>query len=122
MRTRFLQPLALAAVTIASAASQSENSRFVEQISWKVVQAVMPELAKHPELLSGSAKFSFQLDPQGHQNRVRVSSSSHNRFVEQTILRTIRASKFAPVPKRVLAEGPYKSIEIVCEWSLTRPQ
>jgi TonB family protein len=122
MRTRLVLLVAVAAVGIASAASQSENSRFVEHISWKVVQAVMPELAKHPELLSGSAKFSFRLDPQGHQSNVRVSSSSHNRFVEQTILRTIRASKFEPVPKRVLAEGPYESMGIVCEWSLTRPQ
>src|SRR5947199_8510523 len=96
MRTRFLLPLALAAGTIASAASQSENSRFVEQISWNVVQAVMPKLAKHPELLSGSAKFSFRLDSQGHQSDVRVSSSARNRLVEQTILRTIRASKFEP--------------------------
>ncbi len=45
MSTRFVLLLALAVVSIARAATQSENSSFVEQISSKVVQAVMPELA-----------------------------------------------------------------------------
>jgi hypothetical protein len=30
--------------------------------------------------------------------------------------------RFDPVPKRVLAEGPYEKIRIECEWSLRPPQ
>jgi len=39
------------------------------------LRAVVPELAKHVELLRGSVKFSFRLDRSGHVTRLKVSSS-----------------------------------------------
>lgn len=112
----------LSATGIAAKALESEQSAYVTQVSSVVAHAVMDKLAEHPELLKGSMKFSFRLDPQGHQSDARVISSTSNRFVEQTTLRMIRASKFPPVPKRVIKEGGYKYIEIQCEWSLERPR
>jgi TonB family protein len=85
-------------------ALRSATFSYQTQINTIVLQAVVPELAKHVELLRGSVKFSFRLDRQGYLTNLKVTSSTSNRFVEETTIRMIRAWKFPPIPKKVIAE------------------
>ena len=50
-------------------------------------------------------KCTFQLDRQGHPHKVKVVSSSHNRWAEETARRALAAAKFPPLPKSVIQQS-----------------
>jgi TonB family protein len=65
-------------------------------------------------------KFSFRLDRAGRVTRLKVTSSTSNRFVEQTTLQTIRATKFPPIPKKVIAEQGHDYVDVDNEINIDR--
>jgi len=111
---------ALAQSGIPVEALRSATFSYQTQINTIVLQAVVPELAKHVELLRGSVKFSFRLDCQGRLRSLKVTSSTSNRFVEQTTIQMIRASKFPPVPKKVIAELGHDYVDVDSEINIGR--
>ena len=128
MRTRlvFLILFALSGHTfprsgIPAEALRSATFSYQSQINTIVLQAVIPELAKHFNLLrAGSVKFSFRLDRQGRLSRLKVTSSTSNRFVEQTTIQMIRATKFPPIPKKVIVEQGHHFVDVDSEINLNR--
>ena len=68
-------------------------------------QVVLAELVKHPERVHRmSMKFKFQIDRQGHAHNVKVTSTTHNRWAEETARHALSAAKFPPLPKKVLQQ------------------
>src|SRR5262252_2502504 len=69
-------------------------------------QVVLAELVKHPERIQRmSIKCTFQLDRQGHPHNVKVVSTTHNRWAEETARRALAAAKFPPLPKSVIQQS-----------------
>src|ERR1041385_1791478 len=69
-------------------------------------RVVLAELVKHPERIHRmSMKCTFQLDRQGHPHNVKVVSSTHNRWAEETARGAIAAAKFPPLPKSVIQQS-----------------
>jgi TonB family protein len=101
-------------------AIRSASFAYSSQITTAILQAVVPELAKNFRQLRGSLKFSFHLDRGGHVSVVKVVSSTSNRFVEQTTVRAIRAFRFPPIPKKVIAEQGRDWVDIDSEMTLDR--
>ena len=101
-------------------AIRSASFAYSSQITTAILQAVVPELAKNFRQLHGSLKFSFHLDRGGHVSAVKVVSSTSNRFVEKTTVRAIRAFKFPPIPKAVIAEQGHDWVDIDSEMSFER--
>src|SRR5262245_66573351 len=67
---------------------------------------VLAELVKHPERIHRmSLKCTFQLDRQGHPHSVKVVSSVHNRWAEETARRALAAAKFPPLPKSLIQQS-----------------
>ncbi len=52
-----------------------------------------------------SMKCIFRLDRQGHPHKVKVVSSTHNRWAEETARRALAAAKFPPLPKSVIQQS-----------------
>ena len=88
---------------------------YIANVGEMAGRALMPELAKHRELVKGTTKVSFRVDPAGHPSEIKAVSTPRNQFVEQTILRVVRRMKFPPIPKRILQEGGYTSLEFRTE-------
>jgi hypothetical protein len=42
-----------------------------------------------------------QIDAQGRPHTVKITSKTHNAFIEDTARRTLAAAKFPPIPKKV---------------------
>jgi TonB family protein len=101
-------------------AIRSSSFAYSSQITTTVIQAVVPELAKNFQQLRGSLKFSFHLDRSGHVSAVKVVSSTSNRFVEQTTVRAIRATRFPPIPQKVIAEQGHDWVDIDSEINIDR--
>ena len=60
------------------------------------------EFAKHPDRVHHLAfTFTVQIDAQGRPHNVKITSKTHDRFIEDTARRTLTAAKFPPVPKKV---------------------
>jgi TonB family protein len=127
MRGRLLSAVLIMLFTHAFAQSgipaealRSATFSYQTQINTIILQAVVPELAKHVNLLKGMVKFSFRLNRQGHLNSLKVTSSTSNRFVEQTTIRMIRATKFPPIPKKVIAEQGHDYVDVDSEIDMDR--
>jgi len=99
---------------------RSATFSYQTQINTMVLQAVVPELAKHVNLLKGTVKFSFRLDREGHLKSLKITSSTSNRFVEQTTMRMIRAMKFPPIPQKVIAEQGHDYVDVDSEIDIDR--
>jgi hypothetical protein len=60
------------------------------------------EFAKHAGRVHHLAfTFSVQIDAQGRPHNVKITSKTHNAFIEDTARRTLTAAKFPPIPKKV---------------------
>jgi outer membrane biosynthesis protein TonB len=98
-----------------SAALQSMIDAYIAQVGEMAGNALMPELAKHRELVKGTTKFSFRLDPAGHPSHIEAISAPRNKFVEQTTLRVIRRMTFPAIPKKILQDGGFEYLEFRTE-------
>ncbi len=69
-------------------------------------RVVLAELVKHPERIHRmSVKCTLQLDSQGHPQKVKVVSNTHNRWAEDTARRALAAAKFPPLPKSLVQQS-----------------
>ncbi len=93
------------------------TSLYQSQVSAIASQAVVPEFAKHRERLKGSLKVTFRLDRQGHVKDFKVVSTNSNPWVQETATRMIRAAKFPPIPKKVIAEQGRDWVDVEAKWS-----
>ncbi len=93
------------------------TSLYQSQVSAIASQAVVPEFAKHRERLKGSVKVTFRLDRQGRVKDFKVVSTNSNPWVQETATRMIRAAKFPPIPKKVIAEQGHDWVDVEAKWS-----
>lgn len=69
-------------------------------------KVVLAELVKHPERIHRmTMKCTFQVDKQGHPHNVKVVSSTHNRWAEETARRALATAKFPPLPKSLIQQS-----------------
>ena len=79
---------------------------YADQVTDVARRVVLAELVKHPERIHRiSMKFTFQVDRQGHPHNVKVVSSTHNRWAEETARRALAAAKFPPLPKSLIQQS-----------------
>ena len=93
------------------------TSLYLSQVSAIASQAVVPEFAKHRERLKGSVKVTFRLDRQGRVRDLKVVSTNSNPWTQETATRMIRAAKFPPIPKNVVAEQGHDWVDVEVKWS-----
>jgi TonB family protein len=93
------------------------TSLYQSQVSAIAFRAVVPEFAKHRERLKGSVKVTFRLDRQGRVKDLKVVSTNSNPWTQETATRMIRAAKFPPIPKKVIAEQGHDWVDVEAEWS-----
>lgn len=93
---------------------------YIEQVGTLVRNALIPELAKHPESLSGAVRVALRLDRQGHIDALNVLSTKSNRWVQDTATQVVRTLKLPAVPKEVAAEQGHDWVEFQAEWSFER--
>jgi len=93
------------------------TSLYQSQVSAIASQAVVPEFAKHRERLKGSVKVTFRLDRQGRVKGLKVVSTKSNPWTQETATRMIRAAKFPPIPKTVIAEQGHDWVDVEAKWS-----
>jgi len=125
MRARLfvIIPLICCAQAIAQSGAAAETrlsatSLYQSQISAIAFQAVVPEFAKHREhLKGGSVKVTFRLDREGSVKGLKVVSTNSNPWVQETATRMIRAAKFPPIPKNVIAEQGHDWVDVEAKWS-----
>ena len=115
-------PLICCAQAIAQMGAAAEmrlpaTSLYQSQVSAIASQAVVPEFAKHRERLKGSLKVTFRLDRQGHVKDFKVVATNSNPWVQETATRMIRAAKFPPIPKKVIAEQGRDWVDVEAKWS-----
>ena len=86
-------------------------------------RVVLAELVKHPERIHRmSVKCTFQLDKQGHPHNVKVVSSTHNRWAEETARRALAAAKFPTLPKIVIQQSGTDLASIEYQLDLDEPR
>ena len=86
-------------------------------------KVVLAELVKHPERIHRmSMKCTFQLDKQGHPHNVKVVSSTHNGWAEDTARRALAAAKFPPIPKSVIQQSGSDLANIDYQLDLDEPR
>jgi TonB family protein len=115
-------PLMCCAQAIAQSGAAAETqlpatALYQSQVSAIASQAVVPEFAKHRERLKGSVKVTFRLDRQGRVKGLKVVSTNSNPWVEETAARMIRAAKFPPIPRTVIAEQGHDWVDVEAKWS-----
>src|SRR5262245_54827082 len=89
-----------------AADSDAVGRAYTGQVNGVARRVVLAELVKHPERIHRmSMKCTFQLDRQGHPHNVKVVSSTHNRWAEDTARRALAAAKFPPLPKSVIEQS-----------------
>jgi TonB family protein len=62
-------------------------------------------------------KVTFRLDRQGRVKGLKVVSTKSNPWVQEIATRMIRAAKFPPIPKEVIAEQGHDWVDVEAEWS-----
>jgi TonB family protein len=85
-----------------------------------IVNTLVPEWSKHPERLSGAVRVALLIDHAGHVKVLKVTSSTSNRWVQETALRVVRTVKLPPMPKEVVAEQKKDPVPFEAEWSFER--
>jgi TonB family protein len=85
-----------------------------------IFNTLVPELAKHPERLSGAVSVALLIDRKGHVQVQKVVSTTSNRWVQDTALRVVRSVKLPPMPKQVITEQGHESVQFQAEWSFER--
>ena len=115
-------PLICCTQAIAQSGSGAETrlpatAQYQSQVSAIASQAVVPEFAKHRARLKGSVKVTFRLDRQGRVKGLKVVSTNSNPWTQETATRMIRAAKFPPIPKTVIAEQGHDWVDVEAKWS-----
>ncbi len=96
---------------------QPATEAYLSRVGTIIFNRLAPEMAKHPERLSGALKLALQIDPQGHIQVQKVVSTTSNLWLRDTALRVIHAVKLPPMPKEVGAEQGHAPVDFEAEWS-----
>src|SRR5690348_10308783 len=89
-----------------AADSEAVGRAYTTQATDVARRVVLAELVKHPERIHRMClKCTFQVDREGHPHNVKVVSSAHNRWAEDTARRALAAAKFPPLPKSVIQQS-----------------
>jgi len=83
---------------------QPATEAYFSRVGTIIFNTLVPELAKHPERLSGAVRVGLRIDRQGHVHVEKVISTTSNRWVKDTATRVVRTVKLPPMPKEVAAE------------------
>ena len=103
--------------------SKAVGQAYTRQATEVARRVVIAELAKHPERIHRmSMKFTFQVDKQGHPHNVKVVSSTHNRWAEETARRALAAAKFPPLPKSLIQQSGSDLANIEYQLDLDEPR
>ena len=120
MRTRLVSVILLGCACVVGAHAetdplQSKVDAYLDKVGPILAQALMPELAKHPELGNVRKTFSFRINAAGHPREIKTTSAPSTKFLDQLVVRVIRGLKFPPIPKELLQK--YPEIEFRTEMS-----
>jgi TonB family protein len=89
-----------------AADSDAVGKAYTVQATDVARRVVLAELVKHPERIHRmSMKCTFQVDRQGHPHNVKVVSSTHSRWAEETARRALATAKFPPLPKSLIQKS-----------------
>ena len=99
---------------------QPATEAYFSRVGTIIFNTFVPELAKHPERLSGVVRVALRLDRQGRVQVQKVISTTANRWVQDTALRVVRTVKLPPMPKEVAAEQGHDWADFQAEWSFER--
>ena len=103
--------------------SEAVGRAYTAQATEVARRVVLAELVKHPERIHRmSMKCTFQLDKQGHPHKVKVLSSPHNGWAEQTARRAIAAAKFPPLPNSLIQQSGSDSANIEYKLDVSEPR
>ena len=102
------------------APAQPETEAYFGRVGTIIFNTLVPELAKHPERLSGAVRVALLIDRKGHIQIQKVVSTTSNRWVRDTALRVVRSVKLPPLPKEVIAEQKQEPVHFEAEWSFER--
>jgi hypothetical protein len=78
---------------------QPATEAYFSRVGTIIFNTLGPELAKHPERLSGAVRVALRLDREGRVHVQKVVSTTSNRWVQDTALRVVRTVKLPPLPK-----------------------
>jgi hypothetical protein len=93
---------------------------YFSQVGTIIFNALMPELSKHPERLSGAVRVALLIDRKGHIQVRNVLSTTSNQWVQETALRVVHTVKLPPMPNEVIAEQGHEQVDFQAEWSFER--
>jgi hypothetical protein len=85
-----------------------------------IFNALVPELSKHPERLNDAVRVSLLINHDGHIQVQKVSSTTSNRWVQETALHVVHTVKLPPMPKQVIVEQGREPVHFEAEWSFER--
>ena len=106
-----------------AADSDAVGRAYTVEVNNVARRVVLAELVKHPERIHRmSMKCTFQLDRQGHPHNVKVVSTTHNRWAEETARGAIAAAKFPPLPKSVIQQSGSDLANIEYQLDLNEPR
>ena len=106
-----------------AADNDSVGKTYTTQATDVARRVVLAELVKHPERIHRmSMKCTFEVDRQGHPHNVRVVSSTHNRWAEETARRALAAAKFPPLPKSLIQQSGSDLANIDYQLNLDEPR
>lgn len=106
-----------------AADSDAVGKAYTTQATDVARRVVIAELVKHPERIHRmSMKCTFQVDKQGHPHNVKVVSSTHNRWAEETARKALAAAKFPPLPKSLIQQSGSDLANIEYQLNLDEPR
>ena len=106
-----------------SAERNAVGQAYTSQATDVARRVVLAELVKHPDRIHQmTMKCTFQLDKQGHPHNVKVVSSPHNGWAEQTARRAIAAAKFPPLPNSLIQQSGSDSANIEYKLDVSEPR
>jgi TonB family protein len=106
-----------------TADKDSVGKAYTAQATDVARRVVLAELVKHPERIHRmSMKCTFQVDKQGHPHSVKVVSSPHNQWAEDTARRALASAKFPPLPKTLIEQSGSDLARIEYKIDLDEPR
>ncbi len=77
-----------------------------------IEHAILPEWGKHPDKVDGGTlTLRYRVYPDGRIADLKITSTTGNRFLEETSLRSMQGVKLPPVPSAVLGHEPFLEME-----------
>jgi len=92
---------------------QSRVDAYIGEVGQILAQALMPELAKYPELGNVKKRISFKIDLAGHPTEIKATSAPPTKALDELVIRVIRGLTFPRIPNDILQK--YHDIEFRTE-------